>query len=85
MNYTYHDSCHLVCNNHKEQLSNFSKNIVVHFAKVFFIFPAVLQIRIRVFFYPRSRILNFSIPDPGFASKNLSILAPKMVSRHSET
>jgi hypothetical protein len=31
-----------------------------------------------------SRIRIFSIPDPGFASENLSILAQKMVSKLSE-
>ncbi len=34
------------------------------------------MLRIRIF-YPRSRIQIFSIPDPGSASKNLSILTPK--------
>ncbi len=33
------------------------------------------------FFYPGSRIRIFSIPDPGSASKNLSIFNPKMVSK----
>jgi hypothetical protein len=33
--------------------------------------------RIRLFFHPGSRIRTVSIPDPGSASKNLSILTQK--------
>ncbi len=50
--------------------------------------PAVLQIRDvypgSYFFHSRSRVRIFSIPDPGSASKNWSILTQKLVSKLSE-
>ncbi len=36
------------------------------------------------FYYPGSLIRTFPIPDPGYASKNFSILTQKIVSKLSE-
>ncbi len=56
-------------------------NIFTASGPYFYVLPAVLRIRN---VYPGYRIRIFSIPNPGSASKNFSILTKKTVSKLSE-